>query len=133
MSGRVRISNKLLYFINRLENIFKINLDCMIFILHLYKNHTDMTALNEIQVEKEIVKVIKAICSKMKIDVDVDSEFCPGDYIRSQILLTFIPTIGSALNIDIPNSCYIFSDNHYNQLSIHESTKKLLKVAQNGK
>lgn len=112
---------------------FSINLHCTIFVLYLYENRTDMTALNEIEVEKEIIKVVKAICSKMKIEVDVDSEFCPGDFIRSPILLTFIPTIGSVLNIEIPNSCYIFSDNHYKQLSIHESTQKLLKVAKNGK
>lgn len=92
-----------------------------------------MVTLAEVQIKEEVTKVVKEICSKLKIDVVVDADFCPGEYIKSQILLTFIGSIADALSVTIPNDSYIFSDKNQKQLSIKETAQKILKVAKHGK
>ncbi len=83
-------------------------------------------------VEEEVIAVVKEICEALKISAVIDSEFCPGDYIKSQVLLDSITTIGDALGVTIPNECYVFSDKNRKQLSIKETVQKIIKVAKDG-
>ncbi len=88
-----------------------------------------MTSLQSEQVEEKVISVVKEYCKILKIDAIINGEFCPGDFIKSQVLLTAISTIEDALGITIPNDCYVFSDKRNKQLSIKETTQKILNVA----
>lgn len=91
-----------------------------------------MKILQDEKVEEEVITIVKEICEALKINAVVDSEFCPGNYIKSQVLLDSITTIGDALGVIIPNEYYVFSDKK-KQLSIKETVQKIIKVAKNGK
>ena len=99
-----------------------------IFVLKSYKIKLEVE-----KIEEEVVKVISGICSKLKIDAAIDKEFCPGNFIKSQILLTFISSIADALDVIIPNNCYIFCDKNQKQLTIEETTHKIIKYAKRKK
>jgi hypothetical protein len=85
-------------------------------------------------VEKEIIKTIDEINSiTEKLDIVIDKDFCPGNFIMSQVLITAMTRIGRALQITIPDSCYIFHDKKsLKQFSIKEATQKLIKEATHG-
>ena len=85
-------------------------------------------------VEKEIIRTIEEINeSTENIALLIDEDFCPGNLIMSQILLTAMVRIGRKLDVIIPDSCYIFHDKKAKmQLSIKDATLKLIKEANYG-
>jgi hypothetical protein len=88
-----------------------------------------METLQAELVETEVLNVIREFCMTLKIDIPIDVEFCPGNFIKSQVLLTAISTIQDALGVTIPNDCYVFSNKDNKQLSIKETAQKILTVA----
>lgn len=92
-----------------------------------------MVAIEPAVAEKEIIKIIKEINDTLEAGVAVDSECCPGVFFKSQVLVTAIGRVAAALNVIIPNNCYIFFNKQaHKQLSIKESALKLIKEAKNG-
>lgn len=84
------------------------------------------------KVEEVIINAVETLCNQLGIDEDVNSDSCPGKYLRSDVLVSIIPAIEQALNnIKVPLECYIFHDNNKNRekLSIKAAAKKLLKIA----
>ena len=94
-----------------------------------------VSSLNPTLVENQIIKFITEVNKKIsKKDISIDGEFCPGAFIRSQILVNVIGRIARVLDIIIPPSCYIFHDKQLKkQLTIKEAVQKLLKESTNGK
>lgn len=88
-----------------------------------------MTALQE-KLEKQIIDVIKKVCKGQKINETVNPDFCPGNFIKSHVLVSIVPEIEAKTGINIPLKCYIFNNNNKDkeQLSITNAVKKLLKV-----
>ncbi|OJX33601.1 MAG: hypothetical protein BGO86_02740 [Chryseobacterium sp. 36-9] len=85
-------------------------------------------------VSKEIIEVMREVCELSGVPELVNLEFIPGNFIMSQILISITPQIECRLNITIPEKEYIFYDSKYKcQLTIAESTTKLLKILENGK
>lgn len=80
------------------------------------------------EIETELIKVIEVICEEQNIKEDINSDFCPGKYIMSQILVSIIPEIEIRTGYSIPIECYIFHDNKTRQqLSIKDAVSKLIK------
>jgi len=88
-----------------------------------------MVNIDQDLAEQSVINTIQEICQKLKIDAVIDSEFCPGNYIQSQILFSFISIIGDSLGVTIPNECYIFMDKSRRPLSIKETVQKIRKEA----
>ena len=84
-------------------------------------------------VEKEIIKMIEEINNSTgNLDLKIDKDFCPGNVIMSQVLITAMVRIGRVLKVTIPDNCYIFHDKKtLKQLSISEASQKLIKEATN--
>lgn len=80
-------------------------------------------------VERQVKAVIQEICNELKLPVLVQDGFCPGTLIKSQVLVDAISVIEEALNITIPEDCYIFSNKDNKQLSIQETVEKIIQVA----
>ncbi|HEV7332534.1 MAG TPA: hypothetical protein VGN63_15960 [Flavisolibacter sp.] len=91
-----------------------------------------MINLDGALVEAKIIKAVEEIKHKLKLDaVTVDTELCPGKFISSQILVTLIGRLADALEVKIPDNCYIFLDKKtLKQLTIKESAQKLINEAQ---
>lgn len=83
------------------------------------------------EIELEIIDVIKMICQKQNIDEEVTSDFCPGNFIRSVVLVSVaMSTIEVKTGLEIPLDCYIFYDKKkHKQLTIKEATQKLIEKA----
>ncbi|MBS1549702.1 MAG: hypothetical protein JSS94_07545 [Bacteroidetes bacterium] len=83
------------------------------------------------EIETEIIDVIKMICQKQNIDEEVNSDFCPGNFIKSIVLVSVaISTIEAKTGLEIPEDCYIFYDKKsHRQLTIKEATQKLIEKA----
>lgn len=92
-----------------------------------------METLELEKIEQEIITIIKKVCEQQNINEIVNSEFCPGRFIMSQVLVSIIPEIEIKTGLTIPVECYIFHDSNNNksreQLSIKNAVKKLLKIA----
>lgn len=82
-------------------------------------------------VEKEIIKMIEEINNITEnLDLIIDKDFCPGNLMMSQVLITAMVRIGRALKVTIPDNCYIFHDKKtLKQLTIKEATQKLINEA----
>lgn len=91
-----------------------------------------MVTIENALVEAAIIKAIDEVKNKCKsIEGAVDTEFCPGRFITSQILVTLMGRIASALKVKVPDSCYIFHEKRtLRKLSIKESAEKLIKEAE---
>lgn len=89
----------------------------------------------DLNIEEEIITIIKRVCESQNINEEVNADFCPGNFIMSQVLVSIIPEIEIKTRMNIPLDCYIFYNNSKNkeQLSIRNAVKKLLKVAINEK
>ena len=83
------------------------------------------------KIEQEVITIIKRVCDQQNINEEVNSGFCPGKFIMSQVLVSIIPEIEIKTGMTVPIECYIFYDSNKNktQLSIKNAVKKLLKVA----
>lgn len=92
-----------------------------------------MAEINLSSVEQAIVEIVDEIKRKLGLDTVIDIDCIPGNLIRSQVLLTAMGRIGSALGVTIPNNRYIFHDTKKRQLTIKEAAQKLLNVTENGK
>ncbi|MGF6849430.1 hypothetical protein QFZ51_004665 [Chitinophaga sp. W3I9] len=79
-------------------------------------------------VEKQLVTILKDYCERLEIPEKVDSDFFPGNFIKSQVLLTAICEVELALEVVIPNECYIFCEKR-RQLSVKEVAQKILEIA----
>jgi hypothetical protein len=91
-----------------------------------------MVSLDHTIVEDKIAKAIDETKNMLKINAVVNSDYCPGILIPSQVLITLMGRIGRALGVMIPDNCYIFHDKKtHKQLSIREAAQKLIKVAKN--
>jgi hypothetical protein len=89
-----------------------------------------MAKLENALVEAKLIKVIDEIKDKFKIKADVDIEFCPENFISSQVLVTVTGRIAVALGVTIPENCYIFHDKKtLKKYSIKEAAEKLIKEA----
>lgn len=91
-----------------------------------------MNTLQAAIVENELTALIKDYCETLELDLPktIDSDFIPGNFIKSQVLLTAICDIAVILNVEIPNNCYVFFEkNQRRQLSIKETVQKILEVA----
>ncbi len=86
-----------------------------------------METLQVEKIEQEIITIIKELCEKLNIDEAIDGNFCPGEFIRSQVLVSIVPYIESKTGITIPLDIYIFNDKDNNPLSIKSAVDKLLK------
>lgn len=86
-----------------------------------------METLQAEKIEMEIINIIKGLCEKLNIDETVNSDFCPGTFIRSHVLVSIVPEIEIKTGITIPLECYIFNDKDNNPLSIKNAVDKLLK------
>ena len=92
-----------------------------------------MAHLSNNQIETEITNAVVEVAKKLKIQADITSGSCPGDVIRSHILLTLMGRLQSTLGVTIPNNVYIFYDKkNHRQLTIKEAAQKLIKSVQNG-
>lgn len=93
-----------------------------------------MVNINYEIVEQEITSVISEISNKLKIEVTIGIDSCPGSIgIKSQILITIMGRLENTLGISIPHNCYIFHDKKTKrQLSIKEAAQKLIKEAKDG-
>lgn len=102
-------------------------------LLFLYEILTIMETLELEKIEQEIITIVKKVCDQQNINEEVNSEFCPGKFIMSQVLVSIIPEIEIKTGLTIPIECYIFHDSSKNkeQLSIKNAVKKLLKAAKN--
>lgn len=93
-----------------------------------------MSSLTFSAAENEIIKAMRLLKDKYKISEAVDGDFCPGDFIRSPVLLTYMVRIGKALGVTIPENRYIFHEQKgQKKLSIKEAALKLIKIAKDGK
>jgi hypothetical protein len=92
-----------------------------------------MEALSLKKAGEVIMVVVKTLCDQLQIDEEVDLESCPGKYLKSDALVSAIPSIEEALGIKIPLDCYIFHDNNRNKekLTIKAAAAKLLTIVQN--
>lgn len=89
-----------------------------------------MVTLNQDSTKARISAAIKETAKRLKINITVEDNVCPGNFLASQILVTIMARIGRALEISIPDNCYIFHDKKTKrQLTITEATQKLLKEA----
>lgn len=81
--------------------------------------------------ESQIIDIISNICHQHNITENITSDFCPGMYIMSQVLVSIIPEIEIRTGLTVPIDCYIFHDSNKSkeQLSIKDAVNKLLKVA----
>ena len=94
-----------------------------------------METLESEKIEQEVIAIIKKVCEQQNINEEVNSAFCPGRFIMSQVLVSIIPEIEIKTGLTIPVECYIFHDNNNKikeQLSIKNAVKKLLKIAKHG-
>lgn len=95
-----------------------------------------MNTLQAPVVENELTSLIKDYCQNLGLDLPktIDGDFIPGNFIKSQVLITAICDIAAILNVEIPNNCYIFFEKkERRQLSIKETVQKILEVAINEK
>jgi hypothetical protein len=94
-----------------------------------------MNKLDSNLVEKKIIEHVTGIKNKLKLDApSIDGEFCPGNIIESQILVTVIGRLANALQIVIPLGCYPFKDKKTSkQLTIKEAAQILVNVAKKDK
>jgi hypothetical protein len=92
-----------------------------------------MSSLTASAAEKEIIKAMRALKDRYKFSETVDGDFCPGNLIRSQVLITYMVRIGKALGITIPDNIYIFHEQRGQiKLSVKEAALKLIKFAKHG-
>ena len=92
-----------------------------------------MVDIQLIKAESAIIDVLEKINEAIDSEVVVNTDICPGSFFKSQILVTAIGRIAKALEIIIPENCYIFFDKKLQkQLSIKEAAQKLLKEAKYG-
>lgn len=84
--------------------------------------------------QEGIINAIKDVCSILEYTHQVDGEFVPGNYIMSQVLISFTSQIELNLDVKIPEQVYIFYDcENKIQLSIKEATQKLIHIIKKGK
>jgi len=92
-----------------------------------------MVAIERKIVEAEIFTAIDEVNRKFNMSAEITTDFCPGNSLPSQILVTLMVRIGEKLGVVIPDNCYIFHDGkERKQLSIKEAVSKLLKMGKNG-
>lgn len=92
-----------------------------------------MLDIKQEMAEQKIVKIIEEIRDTLEVDVSIDGNCSPGFFFKSQVLVTAIGRVAVALNVIIPDKCYIFFDKQKNkQLTIKEAAQKLIKEAKNG-
>jgi len=87
-------------------------------------------------VEGEIIKAVKVLSSKLNVEAEINSDCSPGTIIgiSSQVLITIMGQLEDALDIVIPNECYIFHDKvTHRQLTVKEAANKLIKIAKHAK
>lgn len=83
-------------------------------------------------IEEEIISVMKEIGNRLKIDREITTESIPSFIgFTSMALITVMGLLEEKLDITIPNSCYIFVDQDFKQLSIKGAAAKLIKIAKN--
>lgn len=89
-----------------------------------------MNTIDSVEIEQDLIKIVKRTCEQLSIEQDVSVDFCPGNFIMSQILVSIIPEIEIITGMKIPLDCYIFYDNNKNkeQLTIRAAVQKLLKL-----
>ena len=93
-----------------------------------------MSSITLSAAENEILKAMRILKDKYKFADDIDSDFCPGNIIRSPVLLTYMVRIGKALGVTIPENRYIFHEQRgQKKLSIKEAALKLLKISKDVK
>ena len=81
------------------------------------------------KIEQEVIDIIKKVCEQQGINEEVESDFCPGHFIMSQVLVSIIPEIEAKTGLTIPMECYIFHNSKSKEkLTIKNSVKKLLKA-----
>lgn len=86
---------------------------------------------NAILEELEKVKGLSSVDDEAEINIDCK----PGAIgIRSQVLVSIMVNLEEALNVVIPDSCYIFRDTDgMRELTIREAAEKLIKIAKDAK
>lgn len=93
-----------------------------------------MVAIDFNLTQEGIINAIKDVCSILEYTHQVDGDFVPGNYIMSQVLISFTSQIEVNLSIEIPEQVYIFYDcKNKIQLSIKEATQKLIHILKKGK
>lgn len=93
-----------------------------------------MNSINFVSAEKEITTVIQEVCEILQIEENIDTDFVPGNYIMSQVLISITSQIEIRLGIEISDNCYLFYDSKNKiQLSIKHATKKLILLLENEK
>lgn len=81
-------------------------------------------------IEEKITKVLVELRDEFGTDIMLNSECRPGVFFKSNVLVTAINRVANALDVTIPNNCYIFSDKREcKQLSIKEAALKVREKA----
>ena len=81
-------------------------------------------------IEEKIAKVLKELNDEFETAIKIDGDCRPGAFFKSNVLVTAINRVADALEVSIPNNCYIFSDKkECKQLSIKEAALKVREKA----
>ncbi len=81
-------------------------------------------------IEEKIAIVLEELKDEFGMEVTIDCECRPGAFFKSNVLVTAINRVANALEVTIPDNCYIFSDKkECKQLSIKEAALKVRQQA----
>lgn len=84
-------------------------------------------------IEEAMMDVLTEIKEALNLDSSIHVEFCPGETISSDALVTAIGRLSTRLGISIPEKCYPFFDrDNHKQLSIKEAAKKIFYLVKDG-
>lgn len=87
--------------------------------------------LNEI--ERTIKDLVIEIKNTLNLKEKIDSDVCPGDFIKSDALMTVTSRLNNKLGISIPLNCYPFRDKKsHKELSIKEAAEKIFNLVKDG-
>ena len=86
------------------------------------------------EIEGALKDLISEIKEALDIKVSIEEDFCPGDLIKSDALMTVTGRLSARLGVEIPLNCYPFFDKEkHKQLSVREAAKKVFNLVKDGK
>lgn len=86
------------------------------------------------EIEGAIKDLVVEVKDTLNLKEKIDSDVCPGNFIKSDALMTITGRLNSKLGISIPLNCYPFRDKmSHKELSIKEAAKKIFNLVKDGK
>jgi hypothetical protein len=87
-----------------------------------------------IDIEGAMKELVAEVKKELNLNVVIDGDLCPGDIIKSEVLVAITARLSGKLGINIPLSCYpFFNKQKHKQLSIRQAAKKVFNLAKDGK